>query len=95
MKANRFHGLDTLRATAIILVFIFHCVGATKNPILSAIGARGGWVGVELFFVLSGYLIANQIFSTFINRIPFSLKTFFFRRLIRTLPNYLFVLGLY
>lgn len=95
MKINRCHGLDTLRSAAIILVFMFHCVGASHSLILKSIGASVGWVGVDLFFVLSGYLIANQIFLSFINRDEFSLKTFYFRRFIRTLPNYLFILGLY
>ena len=94
-KKDRCHGLDTLRSAAIILVFMFHCFGASHNTILRSMGARVGWVGVELFFVLSGYLIANQIFSAFINKDQFSLKTFYFRRFIRTLPNYLFILGLY
>ncbi|MDP3560841.1 MAG: acyltransferase [Legionellaceae bacterium] len=95
MKSSRCHGLDTLRAAAIILVFMFHCFGASHSPILKAMGARVGWVGVDLFFVLSGYLIANQIFSAIINRGSFSLKTFYFRRFIRTLPNYFLILGLY
>jgi peptidoglycan/LPS O-acetylase OafA/YrhL len=95
MKTDRYHGLDTLRAAAIILVFMFHCFGMNHNSILKFMGARVGWVGVDLFFVLSGYLIANQIFSAFINQGQFSLKTFYFRRFVRTLPNYLFVLGLY
>ncbi len=74
---------------------MFHCFGMNHNSILKFMGARVGWVGVDLFFVLSGYLIANQIFSAFINQGQFSLKTFYFRRFLRTLPNYIFVLGLY
>ena len=54
-----------------------------------------GWVGVDLFFVLSGYLIGNQIFSPIINQRKFSFKNFYFRRLLRTLPAYLFVLAVY
>ena len=95
MKIKRYHGLDTLRAAAIILVFLFHYYGASHNPLLEYIPARIGWVGVDLFFVLSGYLIGNQIFSTIIKQDKFSLKTFYFRRCLRTLPNYFFVLGLY
>ena len=74
---------------------MFHCLGSSHSPVLKAMGAHVGWVGVDLFFVLSGYLIANQIFSSLINQELFSLKTFYFRRFIRTLPNYLFILGLY
>lgn len=94
MNINRNHGLDTLRSIAIILVFMFHCFSFSHQLILGTIG-RVGWAGVDLFFVLSGYLIGNQIFSAFVNQHRFSLKTFYFRRFLRTLPNYLFVLGLY
>ncbi len=54
-----------------------------------------GWIGVDLFFALSGYLIGNQIFSALANSRGFNLNTFYYRRLLRTLPNYLFVLGIY
>lgn len=54
-----------------------------------------GWVGVDLFFVLSGYLIGNQIFSPIANQREFSFKLFYSRRLLRTLPTYLFVLSIY
>ena len=54
-----------------------------------------GWVGVDLFFVLSGYLIGNQIFSTVVRQQKFSFKNFYYRRLLRTLPAYLFVLSIY
>lgn len=94
MKVNRNHGLDTLRSAAIILVFFFHYLRFSEIPVIGSIG-RCGWAGVDLFFVLSGYLIGNQIFSTFSNKHNFSLRTFYFRRLFRTMPNYVFVLGLY
>ena len=54
-----------------------------------------GWAGVDLFFVLSGYLIGNQIFSSIVKQHIFSLKSFYYRRLLRTLPNYLLILGIY
>jgi peptidoglycan/LPS O-acetylase OafA/YrhL len=58
-----------------------------------------GWAGVDLFFALSGYLIGNQILAAL--RVgqaggpQFSLKHFYARRLLRTLPNFYVVLGLY
>ena len=54
-----------------------------------------GWVGVDLFFVLSGYLIANQLFAGVVAGRTLSLKAFYLRRLLRTLPNYYVVLALY
>ncbi len=54
-----------------------------------------GWVGVDLFFVLSGYLIGNQIFFALVNQHKFSFKQFYSRRIFRTLPNYLVILSMY
>lgn len=54
-----------------------------------------GWVGVDLFFVLSGYLIGNQIFAGLQSEHGFSLKTFYIRRALRTLPNFYVVLAIY
>jgi peptidoglycan/LPS O-acetylase OafA/YrhL len=92
---NRNNGLDTLRALAISLVFFYHykvvVSGADTFGWLSNIG----WVGVDLFFVLSGYLIANQIFSGIQQGQPLSLKLFYMRRALRTLPVFWVVLALY
>ncbi len=92
---NRNNGLDTLRALAIALVFFYHykvvVSGADTFGWLSNIG----WVGVDLFFVLSGYLIANQIFSGIKQGHPLSLKLFYIRRALRTLPVFWVVLALY
>lgn len=54
-----------------------------------------GWVGVDLFFVLSGYLIGDKILSAYSQQKDFSLKNFYARRLLRTLPNYYAVFALY
>ena len=90
----RLHGLDTLRTCAILLVLVYHfkvvVSGANTFGFLSQIG----WAGVDLFFVLSGYLIGNQIFASLIRQ-DFSLKTFYVRRFLRTLPNFYVVLALY
>lgn len=56
----RRHGLDVLRAFAIIWVLLFHAlVYGWGSPCPSF--ARWGWMGVDLFFVLSGYLIGGQL----------------------------------
>ncbi len=90
---NRSYGLDVLRSAAIILVFLCHYTVLTNQTVFGFIGSIG-WVGVDLFFVLSGYLIGHQIFSGLIQK-TFSLKIFYCRRILRTLPNYLFVLAIY
>lgn len=92
---NRLHGLDTLRAIAIIIVLIYHYKVVVSSENLFGFISQLGWTGVDLFFVLSGYLIGNQILSAISNKQDFSLKLFYIRRFLRTLPNYYFVLALY
>lgn len=94
MKTQRIHGLDTLRALAIMLVFTNHYMGFVSNRPTFSVVSELGWMGVDLFFALSGYLIGNQIFAG-LRQDSFSLKNFYARRLLRTLPNYYVVLALY
>jgi len=54
-----------------------------------------GWVGVDLFFVLSGYLIANQLFAGVARGRAVSLPRFYARRALRTLPVFWVVLAAY
>lgn len=93
--AARSSGLDTLRAAAILLVFMYHYQVFVSGEATFGWGSTLGWVGVDLFFVLSGYLIGNQIFSGLVRGAPFSPTAFYARRLLRTLPNYWVVLALY
>ena len=94
-RPARAFGLDTLRALAILLVFAYHYeVFVSHAPTFGWFGEIG-WVGVDLFFVLSGYLIANQIFGGIAQSSALSLKAFYARRLLRTLPTFYVVLALY
>lgn len=92
---NRLYGLDTLRAIAIIIVLMYHYKVVVSREDIFGFMSQLGWTGVDLFFVLSGYLIGNQILSAFAKGQEFSLKLFYIRRFLRTLPNYYFVLALY
>ena len=92
---RRYDGLDTLRALAIILVFMYHYrVFVSREPSFG-LGGSLGWTGVDLFFVLSGYLIGHQIFSGLAKGEPLSLRAFYLRRALRTLPNFYVVLALF
>jgi len=90
---SRNPGLDTLRASAIALVFMYHYAifvsGAATFGWLGDIG----WTGVDLFFVLSGYLIANQLFAGIARGHALSLPRFYARRAFRTLPVFWLVLA--
>lgn len=91
---DRVFGLDLMRAIAIIVVIMGH------GRMLEAANTNFPWIklpdGVELFFVLSGFLIGSILIKQF-NKPSFnlhSLKSFWIRRWFRTLPNYYLVLVL-
>ena len=95
-RSDRIHGLDTLRALAVTLVVLHHYTLFVSNDdyTFGWIG-RIGWAGVDLFFALSGYLIGNQIFAALRTEEGLSLKSFYARRLLRTLPNFWVMLAIY
>lgn len=68
--------IDGIRAVAVTVVIIFHAFG----PILP-----GGFIGVDMFFVISGYLISTIILKEIDNRI-FSIVRFYDRRIRRVFP---------
>ncbi|WPN49714.1 acyltransferase family protein [Pseudomonas sp. P8_241] len=73
--------IDGLRAIAVLLVVLYHA----KFPVL------GGFVGVDVFFVISGYLI-TFILRREILTDRFSFQSFYVRRIKRLLPAYAFML---
>lgn len=74
--------LDGLRALAIIPVVLFH---AYPNLI------KGGFIGVDIFFVISGYLITSILIYEIENN-NFGFKNFYARRILRILPSLIFLL---
>ncbi len=93
--APRQRGLDTLRAAAILLVWLYHYQVFVSHAPTFGVAGTVGWVGVDLFFVLSGYLIANAIFGGLVRGRGFSPLRFYARRALRTLPVFWVVLALY
>ena len=86
-------GLDLLRALAIIVVVIYHA--ALFGFKLPGRIDRFGWIGVDLFFVLSGYLIGGQLLAPLARGNQISLGRFFARRVLRIMPAYFLVLAVY
>lgn len=86
-ERQRQPGLDLLRALAIIVVVFYHA--GLFGFALPNRAHRFGWVGVDLFFVLSGYLIGGQLLK------QMRLRTFFARRALRIMPAYFVVLAIY
>jgi peptidoglycan/LPS O-acetylase OafA/YrhL len=88
-------GLDHLRAFAIFYVFLFHYSILFPSPEWLYSISKFGWTGVDLFFVLSGYLISSQLFVKIDHGQPISFREFFLKRFFRIIPAYLVVLTLY
>ncbi|WP_131781126.1 acyltransferase family protein [Legionella gresilensis] len=74
--------IDGLRAVAVLSVVAFH---AFPNRL------KGGFIGVDIFFVISGYLISTIIFQN-LDRGTFSFKEFYIRRVKRIFPALILVL---
>ena len=93
---RKLYGLDHLRALAIILVFFFHyyIVSGGQPEWLPSL-ASFGWTGVDLFFVLSGFLISSQLFQQIKQGQDISFKTFFLKRFFRIVPAFLVTIALY
>ncbi len=87
-------GLDHLRALAIVLVLLFHYRLFEHPDWIIPVG-KFGWTGVDLFFVLSGYLISSQLFLKIAHGVKISFKDFFIRRFFRIIPAYLTVVAIY
>lgn len=93
---NRFHGLDHLRAFAILFVFLFHYQGKIfGHPDWTTEAGRFGWTGVDLFFVLSGFLISSQLFEQIKQGRQIAYRDFFVKRFFRIIPAFVVVTAIY
>jgi peptidoglycan/LPS O-acetylase OafA/YrhL len=80
--------IDGLRAIAVGAVILYHA----QVSILGYQPFQGGFIGVDIFFVISGYLITSIILKELITTGSFSFKYFYERRIRRILPALLFVM---
>lgn len=83
-KAKQIPALDGLRGLAILLVVTHHQ--------LIPLSLKGGFLGVDLFFVLSGFLITTLLLTEFDAAGSISLKHFYMRRVLRLAPALLLYL---
>lgn len=80
--------VDGLRAIAVIAVLVYHA----EIPVLGSNLAQGGYIGVDIFFVISGYLISKLILTEIEQTKSFSFASFYERRARRILPMLLVVM---
>lgn len=80
--------IDGLRAIAVISVILYHAQITTFDNLW----LKGGFLGVDIFFVISGYLITKLIITEINNTNSFSFKNFYERRARRILPALLTVM---
>jgi peptidoglycan/LPS O-acetylase OafA/YrhL len=92
LTKQRIPELDGLRGLAILLVLVFHYItqeGVQPPGSVPALLQRMvimGWTGVDLFFVLSGFLIGGILMD--VRNSPSYFKTFYSRRFFRIVPIY-------
>lgn len=98
MPAARSHHIDALRGFAILLVIQFHLLVTTGAydflglPLVLQRILDYGWAGVDLFFVLSAYLLTRNLLAQ--EDAPGVVSRFYLRRALRILPMYYCLLGL-
>ena len=88
MKISYRPEIDGLRAIAVGAVILYHA----QINLFGQQLFKGGFIGVDVFFVISGYLITSIILKEIITTGSFSLKKFYERRIRRILPALLFVM---
>ena len=89
-KTQRDPALDGLRGLAVLMIFLFHYGGGlqSSDPAVRLVGyiTQASWLGVVLFFALSGFLITGSLWDS--TGQPHRLRNFYTRRALRILPLY-------
>jgi peptidoglycan/LPS O-acetylase OafA/YrhL len=80
--AGRVRQLDVLRGVAVLLVLVHHSPGGEGARL------RAGWTGVDLFFVLSGFLVSGLLFKEHLRSGRIRPGRFYVRRGLKIYPNF-------
>ncbi len=94
MSEKRAIGPDILRGLAILLVMSWHMPWVDYPPLFQHI-KDFGWLGVDIFFVLSGYLIGTEVLRPVQGGQAPDLRVFYLKRAFRILPVFWFILTIY
>lgn len=98
VSSERIAGFDGLRALAVLLVFVSHIWLGVPELIRYGgykVFTRGGFLGVNVFFVLSGFLIAFRLSLIDTGRLRTGLRGYYASRFMRIMPLALLFLGLH
>ena len=87
MKIDYRPEIDGLRGVAVISAILYHA----QINIFGINFFKGGFLGVDIFFVISGYLITSIIYKEIETTNSFSFKDFYERRVRRILPVLFFI----
>jgi peptidoglycan/LPS O-acetylase OafA/YrhL len=82
-KPFYYNSLDGMRALSVIAILIFHA---------NSIWLKGGFLGVEVFFVISGFIITTLLLKEYQNKSIIDIKAFYKRRVRRLLPDMVFII---
>ena len=91
--ANRLFALDVLRGVAVLLVLVWHWPGRSGSMGPFFVVSKVGWVGVDLFFVLSGFLISGLLYKEWDRCGRLNLRRFWLRRGFKIWPAYFAAFG--
>ena len=105
MKGSKYPSINGLRAISILLVILSH-LGKEKHNVFKDLYAikwlnpfiyffTDGGIGVNVFFVISGFLITSLMIKEEVHSQTISLKQFYIRRTLRIFPAYFFLLAVY
>lgn len=107
-RASNYASIDGIRAISILLVLVYHTflVFHLSHPdhnitsMLSELGLAWAWAwngdkGVDVFFVMSGFLISSILLRENSKKGRIDLKRFYWRRYLRLTPAYYFMLSIY
>jgi len=83
---NYLNYIQSLRAVAVLFVFFFH----SNLNLFSK-----GYLGVDIFFVISGYVITKQLEEKFFINNKLEIKKFFIRRILKIIPVYFFIITVF
>jgi peptidoglycan/LPS O-acetylase OafA/YrhL len=94
-SAGRFPALDGMRALAALMIVYFHATGVVPGLTIFTfpLGLGSLWIGVDIFFVLSGFLIGHILLLQ-MQRGGVAFRSFYVRRAFRIFPAYYVVLTL-